>query len=127
MSASPSSSASATSSSASALGQRDRLLDEDVLAGPEGLSGELGVRRDRRRDHDRVERLVLEQILEALGQRGAREARRVASALLLAQVGEPGELRAGKVVEVSREVRPPVAEPGEPDLDRLPRHRGGIV
>ena len=55
---------------------RRRLLDEDVLAGLERLLREREVRRHRRRDHDRVERVVGEQVVVALGRPRVRVARR---------------------------------------------------
>ena len=74
---------------AAALGRRDRplgvldrvgerLLDQAVLAGVEHPLGERAVRRDRRGEDDRVERVVGEQIVEVGGEARGLERRRPA-------------------------------------------------
>ncbi len=60
--------------------ERERLLDEAVLASGEHALGELGVRGHGGRESDRVERVVLEQILETVGHRDSRQERRGAIA-----------------------------------------------
>ena len=55
---------------------RERLLDEAVLAGLQHAHGQLGVGRDRRGQHDRVQRRVVEQVVELGGDLHARELRR---------------------------------------------------
>ena len=49
---------------------RERLLDEDVLAGGERRGGELEVGRHRRRDHDGLDIVVLEDLVEAFAHPG---------------------------------------------------------
>ena len=92
---------------------RRRLLDEDVLAGLERLLRERVVRRHGRRDHDRVELGVGQQLGEVARGPRARIARREGRALLLVEVADPGEV--GEDVEVAGEVRAPVAEPDQAD------------
>ena len=89
---------------------RKRLLDEAVLARLEHPGGERRVRRHRRREHDRVERGVAQQLIEVAGE--ARRGKLAGEALASLRVGvaAPGQLALGKRGEVAREVRPPVAE-----------------
>ena len=98
--------------------QRERLLDEGVLAGKQGPARKLGVRRRGRRDHDRVERLVLEEIVEAVGRPRLGVAGAVALEPVRVQVAEPHELRVWEVGKVPREVGTPRAEAREADSDR---------
>ena len=95
---------------------RRRLLDEDVLAGLERLLGERVVRRDGRRDHDRLELRVGEQLLEVGGRARAREAPRELGAPRLGGVAEPAQV--GEVVDVADEVLAPRAEAGLTDAHR---------
>ena len=94
---------------------RRRLLDEHVLAGLERLLRELGVRGHGRRDDDRVERVVGEQIVE-VGRRPAACGKRprMRSSGAAVRVADPA--RSASVVEVPREVGAPVAE-ARPDRD----------
>ena len=90
--------------------KRERLLDEDVLAGEECLARELEVRHDGRRDGDGVEptsastssKLV---VLRASGKRAPKRSRRSSSRSQIHASSAPSQL-----VEVPREVRAPVAE-----------------
>ena len=91
-----------------------RLLDEHVLAGVECALGQLVVRRDRGGDDDRVQVVVREELVE-LGR----------DASVRVPGGEGGSpfvargrraRRAPELLEVPREVRPPVAEARDADL-----------
>ena len=90
-----------------------RLLDEHVLAGLECGLRELVVGDHGRRDHDRLELGVVEQLGEVGRDAGVRVARSELLALRLVGVAEPGEV--GELVEVAREVLPPRAEAGLSD------------
>ena len=57
-------------------GDRQRLLHEAVLAGLQHSDGELRVGRHRRRQHDRVQLRVVEQVVEVRGHPNAGELRR---------------------------------------------------
>jgi hypothetical protein len=109
------------------LGVRDRLgqrlLHEAVLAGLEHSGRELGVGRDGGREHDRVELGVGEKVLDVAGELRAAEDAGEALARLRPAVAAPAQLRAGETVEVSSEVRPPVAEADDADRDRGALHR----
>ena len=87
---------------------RGRLLDHDVLAREQRALREVVVRGNRRRDHDRVEPVVGEHLVEV----GCRARLRVAGghrrAEVAVEVAEPPEV--GQLVEVARKVRAPVAE-----------------
>jgi hypothetical protein len=87
---------------------RGRLLDEDVLAGLERASRELVVSRHGRRDHDRLDGVVRQEVIEGRRQARLRIALREALVLCLVDVAEPGEV--GEVGEVAREVLAPLAE-----------------
>ena len=95
---------------------RGRLLHEDVLARLERSLRELVVRRNRGRDDDRVERRVLEHLLEGLGPARLRVATLELVRLALRRIREPREVC--EVGKVAREVLPPLAEAGLPDPDR---------
>ena len=97
---------------------RRRLLDEDVLARLERRSRERIVRRDGRRDHDGVDVVVGEHLVEVAGDPCVRVALGELRAPLLARVAEPAQV--GEIVEVAREVAAPVAEPRLSDPQ--PRH-----
>jgi hypothetical protein len=97
-----------------AAGQRWRLLDEHVLARFERALRELRVRHDRRRDNDRLQRVVGEHLVEVGRKARLRIARSEPLPLFVRKVAEPGEL--GELVEVPREVRAPIAEAREADF-----------
>ncbi len=90
--------------------QGDRLLDDDVLAGLEGLLGERVVRGHRGRDDHGVERLVTEQLVEIVGHHGVGEEAAGFGPVGLLEVAAVGELGIGQAVEVARQVRAPVAQ-----------------
>ena len=94
---------------------RRRLLDEDVLAGLERRARERVVRRDGGRDHDGVDVVRGEQLVEVARHLRVGIALRELRAPLLARVAEPAQV--GQVVEVAREVAAPVAEPGLADAE----------
>src|SRR2546425_13227527 len=87
------------------------LLYEDVLALLERLLGKRIVCRHGRGDHDRVELVVCEEVAEIRGCPRSRVARSERLAYAFVGVADPGELR--QLVEVARQVRPPVAEPDD--------------
>src|SRR5215211_235911 len=97
------------------LGLGKRLLHEAVLPRLECLDGEHGVGRHGRGDHQRVERVVAEQLLQPSRRPRRREGAPPTLERLLRGVAQPRELGTREPVEVPGEVRPPVAEAGDPD------------
>src|SRR3990172_11050608 len=93
--------------------KRHRLLDEDVLPGGQRAACQLEVCDDGGRDRDRIERRILEQVVETLRAGGPWEAARDRCELRCVLVAEPYQL--GPLGEVPREIRTPVAEAGDPD------------
>jgi hypothetical protein len=92
---------------------RRRLLDEDVFAGLERLLRERVVARHGRRDHDRLDFGVREQVPELVGDVGVRVATRELLPSRGIDVAERSKI--GEFVEVADEVLAPVAEPGHCD------------
>ena len=90
--------------------ERRRLLDEDVLPRGERAVREVEVGGNGRGDDDRVHRVVGENLVEVLGGARLREARPVPFQLLGRRVANPRQAR--EIVEVTRQVRAPVAQPG---------------
>ena len=107
--------------------ERHRLLDEDVLPRLERLPRQGVMGDDRGCDHDRVQIGVVQELVQVGGQAGVREAHRCPGPALLVAVAEPGECRSREVVEVSGEVRPPVAEPHQADANGVGAHGPEIV
>ena len=103
---------------------RRRLLDEDVLVRRQRAAREIEMRRDRRRDHDRVELGVGDQLVDIAGQPRVGIAAGEGLAHGGIRVAEPDEV--GELVEVAREVRPPVAEAGEADGGSAGGPGGGL-
>ena len=95
---------------------RGRLLDEHVLAGRQRLLRQLVVSRHRRGDHYGLKCLVGQHFVESRGGFRLRKPSSEQRQLFRGHVAQPREV--GEVVEVAREVRSPVAEPGDAD----PRH-----
>ena len=85
-----------------------RLLDEDVLAGAQGLSGEVVVRDDRGRDDDRVQLRVGQELVEVARRPRLWMAPRGLLEQVRGEVAEPAQV--GELLEVPGEVRAPVAE-----------------
>ena len=87
----------------------ERLLDKDVLPRGEGLLGELPMRADRRDDADGVDRRIVEE-LAVLG-RHAHRGKALANGLepLLREVRDRHGFRPRRLVEISHDVRAPVA------------------
>ncbi len=111
-------------------GGGERLLDEAVLARLGDGDRELSVRGHRRGEHDRVELLVGEEIVERAG--GARGWKRALEpcARVRRGVAQPAQLAARDRGEVAREVRAPVAEPDDADADGplvAHRARAGVL
>ena len=94
------------------LGDRpgQRLLHEHVLAGQQGAPGQGVVGGHRCRHDHRVQRLVLDQVVEASRHPGLGELRREPGLPLLVRVAAPDQLGAGQLREVAGQVRAPVAE-----------------
>jgi hypothetical protein len=92
---------------------RGRLLDEHVLAREQRVLREGVVRRDRRRDHDRVDLRILDELAEV----GVHARVRIAASKRLAMLGRVIAQcdEVGDVGEVTDEVLAPVAEPGHRD------------
>ena len=93
---------------------RHRLLDEDVLAGLECLLGQRRVRGYRRGDNDGVELGIFEQILEASGCASSRVTLRLLLEQFRRRIADPAQL--GQKIEVSGQVRPPVAQTGDANV-----------
>ena len=93
--------------------RRDRLLDEDVLAGLERPHRQVEVARDRRRDGDRVDARVVQHRAEVAGDLDGRKARLHAGEALRAEIAHRHETRSRRVPEVANEVRTPVAVPDD--------------
>ena len=92
---------------------RGRFLDEDVLVRLERPPRELEVGGHRRRDDDRLERLVGEQVVEIRRHLRSRMAGGELGTPISGRVAEPAEL--GQLHEVADEVLPPLAEAGDAD------------
>ena len=81
--------------------------------------GELGVGGHGRGQHDRVELVVVQQVVELAGRARARGSARASfSRASLGGVAQPAQLAAGDRGEVAREVRAPVAEADDADAHR---------
>jgi hypothetical protein len=102
-----------------------RLFDQDVLSGEKGATRELGMRHDRGGEDDGVELVVREQVAEVRRRPYARVPGTELGKPRVARVAEPRELRTRDGAEVSRQVRAPITEPGEPDAHDLTFHRPG--
>jgi hypothetical protein len=106
---------------------RERLLDEAVLAGLQNAHGEIRMRRDRRRQRDRVELRIGEQLVEVGNHPRCREHRGHAVTPLLRRIAAVGELAARHRSEVPGQVRAPVAEAGDRDPQTRLCHGDGIL
>ena len=95
----------------------ERLLDEAVLARFQHAHRELAVRGNRRRERDRVERRVTQELADVIGHSHARESRRDPLARLTGRVAAPGQLASWDRVEVAGDVRAPVAKADDADPD----------
>src|SRR5206468_404906 len=95
---------------------RRRLLHEHVLAGLERALRELVVGRYGCGDNYRLEAIGREHLVEVRGDSGLRVAGGKPLPRRDVEVADPGE--PGELVEVAREVRPPVAKAGQADLDQ---------
>ena len=82
-------------------GLREWLLHEAVLAGRQHALSERGVGRDGRRERDRIQRRVFEQVLEAVGEAGRAMDRFQTLASLLTLVAAPSQLAARNGIEVT--------------------------
>ena len=80
------------------------------------------MRRDGCRERHRIELRIVEQLLEAAGPRRGKAAQ-LASHELGRVVADPGELGFRQLVEVARQVGAPVAEPDDPDPQRIAHER----
>ena len=95
---------------------RRRLLDEDVLLRLERLLRERVVRRHRSRDHDSLQLVVCEHLLERRRHPRVRVAGAELGAARRVGLADPGEVR--ELVEVAHEVLAPVPEPRLTDVHR---------
>ncbi len=96
---------------------RERLLDEAVLACLQHEDRLRGVCGNRRREHDRVELRVVEQLLQILSDPCLRIERRHPCTRPRGGVTAPGQLAVRQGCEVARQVRAPVAESRHTDPD----------
>ena len=94
---------------------RGRLLDEDVLARLERLLGEGVVRRHRRRDRDRVDRVVCERFGERAGDVRLWVAGCVLGLPRLVRIDDPGEL--GELPDDPHDVLAPATDARVGDAD----------
>src|SRR5438105_1417106 len=90
-------------------GPRERLLDEHVLAGGEGLLREGAVRRDRRHHADRVDGGIRQQLAVVRRRADRREPFVEGAEPLGVEVGDGHDVGAGCLAEVADEIRSPVA------------------
>src|SRR5262249_21914587 len=97
------------------------LLEPQVLAGLEGCHAELEVRRDRRRDGDRVDGGIAQQVVEVGRDVHRGEAPLDALQLLRVDVRDGSRNGATHLREVPDQVRPPVAVAD----DAAPDHAAG--
>jgi hypothetical protein len=104
----------------------ERLLDEAVLAGLQHPHRERSVRRHRRGQRDRVQRLVGQQLVQRGRHAGTGEGAPLTGPALLRLVAQPGQLGVRKPVEVARQVGAPVAESGDADPDHRAAGRAVI-
>ena len=93
----------------------ERLLDEHVLAGGEGGPGERVMGADRGRDDDRIDALVSEHLVGRARAPRVRVAAADRREGLRAHVAQRAKLVFREIRDVSREVRPPVAEADHAD------------
>ena len=96
--------------------RRQRLLDEDVLAGLERAQAERVMRGDAGGHGDRIQRRIVEQVVEVAGEPRLRVLRRIAVAVLLREVAAPREL--GHAGHVAYDVGTPVAQADNADAHR---------
>src|SRR6266550_1048172 len=87
---------------------RRRLLHEDVLARLERAAGKLAVGRYGRGDHDALDRIVREAVLELGGEQRAGMTLCETRMLLLVHVAEPDAV--GEVTEVAGQIPAPLPE-----------------
>jgi hypothetical protein len=87
---------------------RGRLLDEDVLPGFERLLRKVVVRGDGRRDHDRLDGVVGDEVVERARHARARVALGVLRAAGLVRVADPREV--GQLTDDADDVLPPPAD-----------------
>src|SRR5439155_16762307 len=103
----------------------ERLLDENMLSGLERRLRERVVRRNRRRDRNRVYRSVRKDLFEACRPGNARIARRQHLQHVWPKIAETAELELLRIGEVPNEIRAPVPETDHADADAVPARRVG--
>ncbi len=95
---------------------RKRLFDERVLTGREGRHAEPMVRGDRRRDDDRIDRRIIQDLPEIYCRANAGIAAAHAFGELRARVAHERYLGVLRLDEIADEVRAPIAETDHRDL-----------
>jgi hypothetical protein len=90
-------------------GRRDRLLDEHVLAGLEGLHRQVEMARHRRRDGHRVDARIAQHRRVVGGDLDGGKTGLHAGQALGAQVAHGDQARPRGIPEVANEVRSPIS------------------
>src|SRR3954465_2021947 len=90
-------------------GGRNRLFDEDMLAGLERAHRELEVAGDRRRDGDRIDTRIVQDVAEVVRDLDCGVAALDAGEALLPEIADRDEPPTGRIPEFSYEIRTPVA------------------
>src|SRR3954454_3836684 len=103
-------------------GLRERLLDEDVLAGLEAALGERVVGRDRGDDEDRVDRVVVDDRLDLSGQVDARVTPGLLGQSVRVLVTEGRDVNVLELERRAQDVRAPVSETDYRDVEFVLDH-----
>jgi hypothetical protein len=103
--------------------RRHRFLDQDVLAGSQRGHREVEMGRDWSRDHDCVERRIVQQIPVVCGRRHARVAALDRSQALLAHIRDLDHLSTWVLGEVANQVGSPIAVTDDADPERRDNFR----
>src|SRR5581483_1303227 len=90
--------------------ERERLLHKAVLSGVQNAPGKLRMRRHRGGDRHRIEFRITEKIFHVSGEPCASKHGLEAGAGRVAAVAAPDELASGERIEITGEIRTPIAE-----------------
>ena len=105
--------------------QRHRLLDQHVTAVVERARDQRLVRRRRRRDHDRVDVVAREDLVETVAGGDGAVALRTEREAIGTLIADDGQLGARQIAQDARVVRSPVAESDECETNALGRRGRG--
>ena len=93
-----------------------RLFDQDVFPGKNRAARKVEVRSDRRRDHDRLDALVLDNVVGRRGDATGDAHLAQHGAASFAELGDDVECEVGARGQIAKEIRSPVTESDQPDL-----------